>query len=90
MYNLPRLSGPAARQDVLDIVDRHDGFTADCIRELRATCGLDYRQMHKVRVCYDVTHESPETVQLMLEDAPAGALDSRNAEWPTFEAKGAV
>jgi hypothetical protein len=55
---------PAERVQVIDVVRSHESeFSVACLQQLHTTCSVPYSDMQKLRVCYVVSEEFPDTVQ---------------------------
>jgi hypothetical protein len=73
---------PAERQQIIQVIGSHGGdFTIDCLRQLNSECSIPYSDMQKVRVCYDVSEELPETVFTELPE-PCDQIDVAAAAVP--------
>jgi len=62
---------PEERLEVMAVIDEHGAYTKDCLMDLNSKCHIAFTDMQKVRVCYNVAIESPETLQFTMLDEPA-------------------
>ena len=68
---------PGERRDVIKMIDSHDSkYTVSCLRLLHEAYHIPLADMNKIRVCYSVSKEHPETMELTMESQPSATCQT--------------
>ena len=72
---------PVERKAVVSIIDAHGAqYTDTCVWQLNTVCNVPFSDMPKLRSCYDISKESPETTELTPAYRPMSLLVSTPEE----------
>jgi hypothetical protein len=54
------------KKNIVGIIDKHNGFSPECIMELKETCHILLLQMKSIQVCYELARENPFQLDMLL------------------------
>ena len=60
---------PDEKQKVYDVVEKHKGFSMDCVLELKLSCHIRLQDMQNLRICHECAKEDPTHLQRILPSA---------------------
>jgi hypothetical protein len=66
---------PSEKHRAIDTIDAHGGvFTVDCLNDLSVKCHVPFKDMQKLRLCYEVAKENPEHLEMTVPKASAPTI----------------
>jgi hypothetical protein len=79
------------KKKIVGVIDKHEGFTPQCCKELKSQCSIPFVDQQLVRVCYEMAKQHPEHLGMGMPSDDSVEVAEKNVDVrAAYEAAGHV
>jgi hypothetical protein len=71
---------PKEKKKIVGVIDKHDGFTPECCKELKSHCHIPFADQQIVRICFEMAKQHPEQLEMGVPSDDSINIAEDNAD----------